>query len=173
MKGFVITPNNLVTQCLLNVLCEMPKTSPLPKIITLSPSGVTRSSRAKVPFLLKPFYGYLINQPIQDKLASERVIYHCAGWEWNTAMDGEPVEDIPGKGWENREGLPTPGSLKDSAMIVRAALLTDGEEKGVYKAGAGEVGGWTVSRKDVAHFIVDAVTNKWEEYGGRQVSIAY
>ena len=37
----------------------------------------------------------------------------------------------------------------------------------------GEVDGWTVSRRDVAHFIVDAVTNRWEEYGGRQVSIAY
>jgi hypothetical protein len=58
-------------------------------------------------------------------------------------------------------------------MIVRVALLTDGKEKGVYKVGAGEVEGWTVSRRDVAHFIVDAVTNRWEQYGGRQVSIAY
>lgn len=168
-----MSPNNLVTQCLLNFLCEMPKTSPVPKIIILSTIGVTPSSRAKAPFFLKPLYGYLISHPLQDKLASERVIFHCAGWEWNTAVDGEPAEDITGKGWVNKEGLPTPGSLKDSAMIVRAALLTDGEEKGVYKAGAGEVGGWKVSRRDVAHFIVDAVTNRWEEYGGRQVNIAY
>jgi len=171
-QGLVISPNNLVTQCLLNFLCEMPKTPTLPKVVILSASGATRSSRAQVPFLFKPLYGYLISQPLQDKLAAERVIHHCAGWDWNAA-DGEPAEDITGKGWVNKEGLPTSGSLKDLAMIVRPAMLNDGEEKGIYRVGAGEVGGWSVSRKDVAHFIVDAVTNRWQEHGGRQVSIAY
>ena len=86
IKGFasVIPPHNLqvVTQCLLNVLCEIPKTNPqaLPKVITISTIGVTRSSRSQVPFLLNIFYGYLItgSQPLQDKLGTERVIYHCA-----------------------------------------------------------------------------------------------
>jgi len=172
-KGLLVSPNNIVAQCLLNFLCEMPKSSTLPKVIIVTASGVTPSSRAKVPFLLKPFYGYLIKQPLQDKLGAERVIHHCAGWDWHSAVDGEPAEDITGKGWVSREGLPVPGSLKDLAMIVRPPILTDGEETGVYRAGAGEVVGWSVSRKDVAHFIVDAVTNRWGEYGGRQVSIAY
>jgi len=150
----------------------MPKTSTLPKVIVLSASGATRSSRAQTPLLFRPIYGYLISQPLQDKLAAERVIHHCAGWDWNAA-DGEPAEDITGEGWVNRQGLPTPGTLKDLAMIVRPAMLNDGEETGIYRAGAGEVGGWSVSRKDVAHFIVDVVTNRWQEYGGKQVSIAY
>lgn len=177
-KGFLISPNNLVTQCLLNVLCEMPKTSTLPKIITLSASGVSRSSRAKVPFALKPLYGYLIKNPLQDKLGMERVIYHCAGWEWN-AEDGEPNEDIMGKDWKHREGLPSPGTLKN-ATIVRGAMFNDGECRAEspgntqpYRAGEGEVGGYSISRKDVAHFIFEAVIKNWEKYGNKQVSVAY
>ncbi|KAH9477379.1 Reductase pytE [Psilocybe cubensis] len=177
-KGFVIHPNNLVTQCLLNVLCEMPKTSSLPKIVTLSASGVSRSSRAKVPFALRPVYGYLIQNPLQDKLGMERIIYHCSGWDWNTE-DGEPGEDIMGKDWKHREGLPSPGTLQN-AMIVRGAMFNDGEcradspeNRQPYRAGEGEVGGYFISRKDVAHFIFEAVTKNWEKYGNKQVSIAY
>jgi len=177
-KGFVISPHNLVTQCLLNLLCEMPKTDPLPKIIVLSTSGVSRSSRSQVPSLLNILYGYLISHPLQDKLATERVIYHCAGWDWNP-KDGEPKVDIMGEGWQNRKGLPSPGQLKN-AMVLRPAVLNDDECKAdsgkagrPYRAGEGEVKGWFVSRKDVAHFIFDAVTNHWDEYGNKQVSIAY
>ncbi|PPQ82534.1 hypothetical protein CVT25_007143 [Psilocybe cyanescens] len=177
-KGFLISPNNLVTQCLLNVLCEMPKTATLPKIITLSTSGVSRSSRTKVPFALKPLYGYLIKHALQDKLGMERIIYHCAGWKWN-AEDGEPSEDIMGKDWKHRDALPSPGMLKN-AMILRGALLNDGEcradsagNKQPYRAGEGEVGGYSISRRDVAHFIFEAVTKHWEDYGNKQVSVAY
>lgn len=121
IKGFVISPHNLVTQCLLNILCEMPKTDPLPKVITLSTSGVSPSSRSQVPFLLNIFYGYLISQPLQDKLGMERVIYHCAGWNWNP-KDGEPKEDIMGKGWQGRDGLPASGQLKN-AMVDRKSVV--------------------------------------------------
>jgi len=178
MKGFVITPQNLVTQCLLNVLCEMPKNNPLPKVITLSTSGVSPSSRSQVPLLLNVFYGYLISQPLQDKLGMERVMFHCAGWNWNP-KDGEPQEDIMGAAWQKRDRLPAPGQLKN-AMVLRPAVLNDGEcvaDSGKadrpYRAGEGEVKGWSISRKDVAHFIFDAVTNHWDKYGNKQVSIAY
>jgi hypothetical protein len=180
IKGFVgMSPANLVTQCLLNVLCVMPKTNPLMKVIVLSASGVSPSSRSQVPFLLRTLlYGYLIKQPLADKLGTERVIYHCAGWNWNP-KDGEPKEDILAKGWQETDGLPTSGQLKN-AMVVRPALLTDGEcvadsEKAgrPYRAGEGEVKGWTISSKDVAHFIFDAATAHWDEYGNKQVSIAY
>jgi hypothetical protein len=180
MKGFVMTPSNLVTQCLLNVLGEMPKNpeAPFPKVITLSATGVSLSSRAKVPLALRVFYGYLIQHPLQDKLGMERVIYHCAGWDWD-ATDGEPSEEIMGSAWREREGLPAPGTLTN-AIVLRPALLNDGEcladagKSGApYRAGEGQVVGWSVSRKDVAHFIFDVVTNHWEKYGNKQISIAY
>ena len=157
----------------------MPKTDPLPKIITLSAIGVSPSSRSQVPFLLNIMYGYMISHALQDKLGTERVIYHCAGWNWNPKKDGEPKEDIMGKGWQEREGLPSPGHLKN-AMVLRPAMLNDeecvadsGKAGPPYRAAEGNVKGWSISRKDVAHFIFDAVTNHWDEYGNKQVSIAY
>ncbi|KAF8176004.1 hypothetical protein BJ912DRAFT_1024401 [Pholiota molesta] len=168
-KGFVINPNNLVTQCLLNLLCEMPKTAPLPKVITLSTAGVTRTSRQNTSLLLRPMYGYLISHPLQDKLGMERAIFHSAGWAWNP-RDGEPSTEIMGEGWTEREGLPAPGTLKD-AMVLRAAMLTDGECRADLKKDA--EGSVYRAVEDVAHFIFEAVTKNWGEYGGKQVSVAY
>lgn len=180
-KGFSIDPPDLVTKSLLNFLCAMPKTEPLPKVIVLSASGVSASSRKKTPFLLSPMYGYAISGPLADKLGAERVVGHCAGWEWNTKVDGEPKEEITGKDWQKRDGLPAPGSL--SAVVVRPAMLTDGEcladaaavsgKSLPYRTGPGEVGGYTVSRKDVAHFIVEGILKDWEKWGNKQLSIAY
>ena len=166
----------------------MPRTSFQPKIVTISSTGLTRASHAALPLPLKPLYGYLLSVPHKDKVGAERVISHCAGWTWNTKDDGEPGEDLMGPGdWTKREGLPAPGSLK-RVLVIRPALLTDGEciaEKEVsattkkgkrkepYRVSDKELHGYTVSRKDVAHFVVDAVSNRWDEFENKCVSIAY
>ena len=157
----------------------MPKTNPRPKVIVLSAIGVTPSSRSHAPFLLNTFlYSYMISLPLQDKLGAERVISHCAGWNWNS-KDGEPKEHLIGKAQQEREGLPAPGQLKD-AMVLCPEMLNDGDciadsgkDGNPYRAAEGNIKGWSVSKKDVAHFIFDAVTNHWDEYGSKQVSIAY
>jgi len=182
----VISPANLVTQSTLNVLCTMPQSDPQPKIITVTTRGVTRSSHAALPLLLKPLYSYLLGPAIEDKLGAERAIAYSAGWEWDAKDAGEPGEDIMGPGdWKKREGLPAPGVLK-RVLIVHGAIFTDGEciaekpkGKGKDKRGVGyrvserELGGWTISRKDVAHFIVDAALNRWDEFEQKRVNIAY
>jgi hypothetical protein len=178
-QGFVITPANLVTQALINTLCTMPQSMSLPKIITISSTGLTKTSHASLPLLLKPIYGYLLASPHRDKVGTERVIAHCAGWKWNSKVDGEPSEDIMGKAWTERPNLPAPGSLSKNVLVVRPALLTDGickadtAGKKAYRVAEPDIKGWTVSRKDVAHFVVDAVQNRWDEYAGKCVSIAY
>ncbi|KAF5323739.1 hypothetical protein D9619_012991 [Psilocybe cf. subviscida] len=203
-KGIIINPANLVTQCLLNLLCTMPKptasTEIQTKLIILTSSGVTRASRALVPIPLKAMFGYLIAHPLADKFASERVLAYVAGWDaegadktkgkgkgkdapkykWDGALEPEPSTDLTGEGWKNRTGLPARGTLPH-AMILRAGLLTDGEcradaatdGKPVYRVAEGELGGYTISRKDVAHFILEAVTKRWSEYGDRQVNVVY
>ncbi|EAU88922.1 hypothetical protein CC1G_10568 [Coprinopsis cinerea okayama7 len=175
-KGFVIEPANLVTQSLFNVLCVIFKHNPSaedqPRIIAISSTGVTKASHDALPFALKPMYSYLLKVPHQDKIGAERLVAHCAGWEWTS---GEPaVEIMGGSDWKNREGLPKPGELK-KILVIRPALLTDGECKCVYRVSTGEVGGWTVSRKDVAHFLVDAVLKeeRWKEFENKIASIAY
>lgn len=58
--------------------------------------------------------------------------------------------------------------------------MTDGERKvgkkgreSGYEVTDEESGGWTVSRKDVAHFIVEAGLKKWNEYVNKRVYISY
>lgn len=179
LKGFIITPENLVTQSLLNVLCTMPRATPEPKIITISSTGLTKTSHAALPFLLKPLYGYLLAVPHKDKVGAERVISHCAGWDWNSAEDGEPGEEIMGSGdWRQRAGLPAAGTLK-KAFVIRPALLTDGgcvaegSDNKSYRVSEAEFGGRPISRKDVAHFVVDIALNRWDEFENKVVNIAY
>ncbi|KAJ6498975.1 hypothetical protein C8R45DRAFT_99383 [Mycena sanguinolenta] len=180
-KGFVQTPPNLVTQCLLNVLCTMPTytSAPQPKIIVISSTGLTPSAHAALPLLLKPLYGVVLAAPHRDKIGMERAIAHCAGWTWDPKADGPVAEsEILGEGWTQRKGLPTPGSLK-RMLVVRPALLTEGkcvvdENKGKgYRVSENELGGYTISRKDTAHFVVDALTRRWDEFENKRVNVAY
>ncbi|KAF9256218.1 hypothetical protein L218DRAFT_1081479 [Marasmius fiardii PR-910] len=205
LKGAVIKPADLVTRSFMNTVSTMPQSQPQPKIITISSNGLTKISHQALPLALKPVYGWLLALPHKDKLGVERVIHHCAGWEWNTKEDGEPDEEILPSNWTLTPGLPAPGTLKN-ILVVRPAFLTDGEcqaekqqekvqekfkeaqekmaKKGIkfdgtvskeaYRTSEGELsGGWTVSRRDVAHFIVAKALNDWESYAGKIITIAY
>jgi len=183
-KGFVQTPPDLVTQCLLNVLCSMPTSiaAAQPKIIIISSTGLTPAAHAALPLLLKPLYGILLAAPHRDKIGMERVIAHCAGWTWDPKADGEVAPEILGEGWTRREGLPAPGSLK-RVLVIRPALLTDGKcvadeveatgkGKG-YRISEEELSGYTISRKDTAHLVVDALA-RWDEFENKKrVNVAY
>lgn len=152
----------------------MPTQSPTPRIITLSSTGLTHDAHAALPLVLKPLYGYLLDIPHKDKLGAERAIAHLTGWKWD---DDEPGTDIMGEQWTERKGLPAPGALKE-VLVVRPALLTDGicradENKDAYRVKETELGGYTISRKDVAHFIADAALNRWNEFSNKIVNIAY
>ncbi|KAJ6594479.1 hypothetical protein B0H19DRAFT_1056764 [Mycena capillaripes] len=181
LKGFVMDPPNPVTKCLLSVLCTMPKHTPPPKIVVFSSIGLSRVSHAALPILLKPLYGVLLASAHRDKIGVERVVAHCAGWAWDPAVDGETGADILSTGWTEREGLPVPGSLTD-VLVVRPALLTDGKCKAdevaakgkgnSYRASEEELGGYTISRKDTAHFVVDALS-RWDEFKNKRVNVSY
>ncbi|KAF8646926.1 hypothetical protein AX16_007018 [Volvariella volvacea WC 439] len=182
-KGAVINPTNLVTQSLLNVLATMPTTTPAPRLITLSSTGLTKTSHASLPFALKPLYGYLLAVPHADKAGSERAVFHAAGWEWNPA-DDEPSEELMGSEWRERLDRRFKDAPLKRVLVIRPSMLTDGEcvaeknlkgqaAKAPYRVSEGELGGWTVSRRDVAHFVVDAVQNRWDEYEGKIVNISY
>lgn len=178
-KGFIIEPHNLVTQCLLNTLCTIPKDAPQPRIVVVSSIGLTKRSHSSLPLIFKPLYAHALAMPHRDKLGVERVLAHCAGLPWD-ASEEEPADDIVGAGWRERQGLPGPGELKQ-VLIVRPALLTDGECKAdkkkegrePYRAEEKELGGYTVSRKDVGHFIFKAVTTDWNKYGGKIINVGY
>jgi hypothetical protein len=172
LKGFTIKPANLVTQALLTTLCTMPPAGTgrrPPRVIVLSSTGVTKASRKALPLVYRPLYHYFLGPAHLDKAGAERVIAHVAGTAW---VDKELGEDIMGTEWQSRAGLPAVGALKGLTMVVRPALLTDGEcradggkGEGAYRAAGSVRSTYTVSRKDVAHFIVEGLLKRWEEYG--------
>jgi len=122
-------------------------------------------------------YSYLLSEPHKDKCGAEEVVAHCAGWNWDARDSGG--EEILGLDWENRIPFVGRGQLK-SIMVVRPALLNDGECRAEVKGSkayrvkeGGLECGWSVSRKDVAHFLVEGVVKHWQEWEGKGVTIAY
>lgn len=137
-----------------------------------------------MPFLLGIFYKLLIHQPHKDKIGTERVVSHISGWEWNDAEVTEPGEDIMGPDWKNKEGLPASGSFQ-GFLVVRPLLLTNGDcradkeeykregANAPYRVSEEEIYSWTVSRKDVGHFISEAILTKWDNYKNKVVNVGY
>ncbi|KZT00053.1 uncharacterized protein LAESUDRAFT_745958 [Laetiporus sulphureus 93-53] len=182
-RGIAISPRNLCTQSLLNVLSTLPASlrapASQPRIVILSSIGLSRASHAALPLLLKPLYGYLLRGPHADKLAMERVVAYCAWRTWDGDED-ELEEGILPEGWREMEGLPAEGML-EHVVVVRPALLTDGECRAEtagteppYRVADHDLGdGYRVSRKDVAHFIVEGLLTDWQQWEGKCLSIAY
>ncbi|KAG9313326.1 hypothetical protein JVU11DRAFT_5631 [Chiua virens] len=177
-QGFVISPPNLVTQSILNCLETLP--TPYPNIITISSAGLTHAGHQVLPLLLKPLYSYCLPVPHADKCGTEEVLAYCAGWEWHA--EDSPGPEVLARDWKTNAGLPTPGTLKN-VVVIRPALLTDGACRAdtqepasgsPYTAKEGDLAGaWTVSRKDVAHFLVERVIKEWDEWKGKRITIAY
>jgi hypothetical protein len=184
-KGIVLDNPNACTLAMLNVLCTIPRNYPIPRILVISSTGLTPGSHSRVPFALKPLYSYALAGPHADKLAMERILHYVTeGWTWDSAKNGDPSTDILPSNWQSAEGLPAEGSLK-SIVVVRPSLLVDGKsqaekfeakgrkDKEPYKVFLKEIGGYMVSRKDVAHFVVGVVTKRWTEFENIIVNISY
>ena len=146
---------------------------PRPKLVFISSTGLSRTSHDALPILLKPLYAYALRAPHADKLGMERAAAYAAGWKWE---DEEPKAEIIGENW--KEGLGEGGWLKD-VCVVRPALLTDGACKAdtrqkSYRAEETELsGGYTISRRDVAHFVVEKCLKEWDAWKGKCVRLAY
>lgn len=158
---------------MINLLVTFPTTqSPPPKLIMISSSGVTRASHAALPLVVKPFYGFFLKGPHEDKLGMERVAAHAAGWTWG---DGEPSQRILPSGWQSRVG--EHGIAKET-VVLRPSAFTDGEctagKAKSYRAADNDLkGAYTISRRDVAHFIVERCLKEWGTWRGKYVSLAY
>lgn len=141
---------------------------------------MTKASHARLPWIWRVLYPFLAGSPHRDKLGMERAIAHFAGWDWE---DPEPRAEILPTNWRDVPGTPQEGELR-RVLVVRAAFLMDGECKGdvarngghkpPYRIGKGDVdSGYSVSRKDVAHFIVEGALTDWKRWENCYMSIAY
>jgi hypothetical protein len=177
-RGIVISPPDLVTRALLNALATLPARTP-PRIVVLTGAGISRAGHAALPAPVRALYAYLLRVPHRDKEGAEALLARAMGAE---GEKGAP-EVLPA-GWETELGL-APGALRESVVVVRPALLTQGacvaDTKGsaaAYRVRAeGDLpvaGGYTISRRDTAHFVVERLLgDEWEAWKGRGVSLAY
>ncbi|KAL5528864.1 hypothetical protein ACEPAG_4838 [Sanghuangporus baumii] len=182
-KGFVLDPPNLCARSMFNLLSVFPRDpASQPKLVLVSSSGLGKTAHAALPLPLKPLYGLVLDGsqgPHADKLGMERVVTYAAGWEW-PAADGEPGKAILADGWQDHVG---PNGWLKHVVVVRPALLTNGDSVGDNPKKPGEApyraldhemkGSYTISRKDVAHFIVTRVLAEWNQWEGKCVRIAY
>ncbi|KAI5117789.1 hypothetical protein M0805_002176 [Coniferiporia weirii] len=178
-KGLIITPPDLCARSMLNLLATFPRDSPTqrqPRLVCVSSNGLGRSAHSTLPCTLKPMYKYLLDMPHADKLGMERALSHAGGWSWSAA-DGEPDAQILPPGWTTRAG--DEGWLT-RVVIVRPALLTNGTCTGdaptgaKYRAQETDMScAYSISRRDIAHFIVERALADWSQWEGKCVRIAY
>jgi hypothetical protein len=168
-KGFVIHPPDLCTSAFLTVSRVVSQGQPTaPKFVVLSTMGLTPNSKAVIPIPLRPLYGWMLHQPHVDKRGLEAVAFHAIGKEYEAGQT--PGKPVLKQGW--KQTLPAEGWAKHG-VVIRAAMLNDGPDKEVYKATVGDRYAWFISRKDVAHFIVEELVPNWEKYDGNIVTIGY
>jgi len=159
----VCTRANLV---LLEVLQDLPY--PPPCLVAISSTGVGKS-HSELPLFLKPLYAYLLSGPHADKLGLEYTTVHASSsLSWPSSED-VPSSDILPAGSLHRI---KPGFL-DEVVIVRPALLTDGEKTGIYRTGEKLGGAYRVSRKDVGDFVGRELVPGKREWVNKVVCIAY
>jgi len=69
----------------------------------------------------------------------------------------------------------SPGFLKE-VVVIRPSLLVDGDDKpakGAYRTSTDELkGAYTISRKEVAHFVVEGPLKHWDDWRGKVVNIS-
>lgn len=176
---------------MLNVLRSMPSShrapGSQPKLVVISSTGITKRSHEHLPFLERVMYSWLLEHPHIDKFGMERVLAHVSGAHWVDPEYRSLAGVLPPDAeWTALEGIPDAGSFTN-VLIVRPAWLTDGpctaEDEKKKKKGKSYVvadddevpNGYTISRSDIAHFVTEQALSpeRWEEWRGRRVSLAY
>ncbi|KAI0647629.1 hypothetical protein C8Q79DRAFT_907017 [Trametes meyenii] len=181
-KGLVLEPADICTRSLLNLFRTVPAAlrapEAQPRFIVVTSRGITHDSHKTLPLAMKAFYSFMLGSPHADKLGAERVLTHCMGRKWT---DEEPRAELLPRDWTSLPDAPAEGEFK-RIVIIRPSLLSDGACKADeakpgkpgYKAVAGEIeGGYTVSRKDTAHFIVTGAVQNWDQWEGKGVCLVY
>ncbi|KAH7101661.1 hypothetical protein BKA62DRAFT_702791 [Auriculariales sp. MPI-PUGE-AT-0066] len=167
-----ITPADICERSTKNVLAALRssphETSRATRVIAITSAGMGRQGFAALPLAWKPVYWWLLPKMHADKQNMERALGGAAGrtdWGEEAVVQASPAHE---QAWLN-------------AMIVRPAHLTDSESladkqsggKEAYRVGEYLRGIWSISRKDVAHFIVEEAIPNFAKYRNRAVDICY
>lgn len=159
----------------LPVLKEYCDSNPTPRLIAVTSNGLDKATHDALPFLIKMMYNWILPVPHDDKIEMENIILTLMGRNANTFIAPSSEKDLKAYqlGVEERaKAIASPGWLKD-AIIVRPALLYDGNSKGKYRTGEVLPKASTISRADVGHFIVNECVPGNDKWTGKAVTVAY
>ena len=84
-----------------------------------------------------------------------------------------PGDHLMPANWKEELGAQAPsgGVWGPKNVIIRSAFLTDGQESGRYRAEKGDFSTYTVSRRDVGHFIAENLVPNWDKFAGGVVTV--
>jgi len=134
------------------------------RLVVVSAAG-NGNSWKDVPLLLKPIYATFIAEAQKDKVALEYLALKASKY---------PIPPEPPASSLPAEAASLPSDWLDEVVIVHAPVLTDGAETGMLRKASVLPSAYTVSRKDVAKFIVDECLKGTDEWvGDKGVAIAY
>ncbi|KAF2137139.1 uncharacterized protein K452DRAFT_278947 [Aplosporella prunicola CBS 121167] len=135
-EGYAVPPHPLLAE---------PQGRRAPRLLVISSTGIS-AARADVPSLLVPVYYWLLDVPIRDKAALERVVLEA-----------------------RKEGV------LDGLVVVRPPVLVDGEGRGLgaVREGPGPAVGYRIARSDVGAWIWEEGVLKGREWSGRCVTITW
>ncbi|KAH7105141.1 hypothetical protein BKA62DRAFT_634306 [Auriculariales sp. MPI-PUGE-AT-0066] len=167
----VIKPADLCASSmnnLLAVLYSSPAEIKATKLVVISSSGLGRKGHDVLPLVMKPLYGWGLEVPHVDKINMERALGRAAGhadWGEDATSEAAGVDAEP---WLN-------------VAVIRPAFLTDGDcnadknkpGKEPYRIGEYLRGAYTISRKDIAHFVVEEAIKDFAKYKDRAVDVGY
>jgi hypothetical protein len=176
-KGMTVNPPNVSAISYFNTLLAITSgaenpTSP-PKMIVLSAKAVTPGAMASLPAPVRLLAGWMFRNVNLDKRGMETLVYHGWGKEYEEGMTPTPSQGILPDDW--KEQLPHAGWAK-STVLIRPPRLTDDPEKMKYRAEINDFAVWSISRRDLAGFIVDKVLvsdDGSKRFEGEVVTIGY
>lgn len=115
-------------------------------------------------------YTVLLSSPHADKEGLEYIMARSARGIPTPAASAYPPERILSAA--DRDGAPQ--DVLPEVIIVRPALLTDGEVRGKDKTrAANQLSTYTVSRKEIARFIVDECAPGHDDWVNQGVVVGY
>jgi hypothetical protein len=165
-KGMTVNSPNVSTMAYFNTLLAITssaesRSSP-PKMVDLSAKAVTPGSMASLPAPVRLFAGWMFRSLNLDKRGMEALVFHGWGKEYEEGMTPTPVQGILPHDW--KEQLPQAGWAK-STVLIRPPRLTDDPERAKYRADINDFLVWSISRRDLAGFIVRVVASdeEWRE----------
>lgn len=187
LHGVQFTPADYTARGMFTLLKAVAPLPTPPKLVFVTAFGMGTKGRARLPFILRVLFNYMLTAAHHDKIAGELAVLKALKPAESASTSSLP-RDFPDPtelklAISSYESIPSSFLDPSRVLIVRPAVLTNAPPKGwsayrVVQDGEEPKGGalWTISRNDVGGFIAAALaggSEGAEKWWGHQVAVGY